>query len=87
MTSKVFLCQFNSFKDYFTDLLLYEEPRCRKGLESAIAQGWSTTGAPRRAQRGPTSLFWSVGLVAKLCLTLATPWTVACQAPLSMGIL
>ena len=24
------------------------------------------------------------GLVAKLCLTLATPWTVACQAPLSM---
>ena len=27
------------------------------------------------------------GLVAKLCLTLETPWTVACQAPLSMGIL
>ena len=27
------------------------------------------------------------GLVAKLCLTLATSWTVACQAPLSMGIL
>ena len=25
------------------------------------------------------------GLVAKLCLTLATPWTVACQAPLSKG--
>ena len=25
------------------------------------------------------------GLVAKLCLALATPWTVACQAPLSMG--
>ena len=25
------------------------------------------------------------GLVAKLCLTLVTPWTVACQAPLSMG--
>ena len=25
------------------------------------------------------------GLAAKLCLTLATPWTVACQAPLSMG--
>ena len=24
-------------------------------------------------------------LVAKLCLTLATPWTVAHQAPLSMG--
>ena len=25
------------------------------------------------------------GLVTKLCLTLETPWTVACQAPLSMG--
>ena len=24
------------------------------------------------------------GLVAKSCLTLATPWTLACQAPLSM---
>ena len=27
------------------------------------------------------------GLVDKLCPTLETPWTVACQAPLSMGIL
>ena len=26
------------------------------------------------------------GLVAKSCLTLVTPWTVACQAALSMGI-
>ena len=26
------------------------------------------------------------GLVTKSCLTLATPWTVACQAPLSMGV-
>ena len=25
------------------------------------------------------------GLVPQLCLTLVTPWTVACQAPLSMG--
>ena len=25
-------------------------------------------------------------LVAQLCLTLWTPWTVACQVPLSMGI-
>ena len=25
------------------------------------------------------------GLVSKSCLTLATPWTAACQAPLSMG--
>ena len=26
------------------------------------------------------------GLVAQSCLMLVTPWTVACQAPLSMGI-
>ena len=25
------------------------------------------------------------GLVAKSCLTLVIPWTIACQAPLSMG--
>ena len=25
------------------------------------------------------------GLIAKSCLTLATPWTIACQIPLSMG--
>ena len=25
------------------------------------------------------------GLVTKLCPTFATPWTVSCQAPLSMG--
>ena len=25
------------------------------------------------------------GLVAKSCLTLVIPWTLACQAPLSMG--
>ena len=25
------------------------------------------------------------GLVTKSCPTLATPWTVTCQAPLSMG--
>ena len=31
--------------------------------------------------------FGGGGLVAKLCPTLATPWTGACQAPLSVGIL
>ena len=29
--------------------------------------------------------YGSSGLVAKSCLALATPWTVVCQAPLSMG--
>ena len=28
---------------------------------------------------------WFGGLVTKSCPTSATPWTVACQAPLSMG--
>ena len=32
----------------------------------------------------PVSL-WLVGLAAKSCPTIATPWTVACQASLSMG--
>ena len=27
------------------------------------------------------------GLITKLCPTLVTPWTVALQAPLSMGLL
>ena len=30
-------------------------------------------------------MVWGGGLVAKLCPTLAIPWTVARQAPLSMG--
>jgi len=32
-------------------------------------------------------LRWKVGrgLIAKLCLTLVTPWTAVCQVPLSMG--
>ena len=32
----------------------------------------------------PQTLGGGGGLVAKSCLTLVTPWTVACQAPLSM---
>ena len=31
-------------------------------------------------------IFGGGGLVTKSYLTLATPWTVACQAPLSMGL-
>ena len=34
-------------------------------------------------QNFPSSL--GGDLVTKSCLTLATPWTIACQAPLSMG--
>ena len=31
------------------------------------------------------SSHWSIGLISKSCLTLASPWTVARQSPLSMG--
>ena len=31
------------------------------------------------------NIYGDGGLVAKSCTTLATPWTVTCQAPLSMG--
>ena len=31
-----------------------------------------------------TAVWWG-GVVAKSCPTLATPWTIACQAPLSIG--
>ena len=31
------------------------------------------------------SIYYGGGLGAKSCLILATPWTVACQNPLSMG--
>ena len=34
---------------------------------------------------GRESWLWITGLVTKLCLILATPWTVAYQAHLSMG--
>ena len=40
----------------------------------------------KKCQDGGDIFMVLVGdLVAKLCLTLMTPWTVACQTPLSMG--
>ena len=36
-------------------------------------------------QQAVTEEILSLSLVAKSCPTLAIPWTVACQAPLSMG--
>ena len=43
--------------------------------------------SPRHPQRSVSTLQTSggSGLVAKSCPTLAIPWTVACQAPLSVG--
>ena len=55
------------------------------------------TSAQKQRSRPPphgeqSCLCWSItvgggggDLVTKSCLTLAAPWTVACQAPLSMG--
>ena len=37
------------------------------------------------SQTSPASFYLGGGLVTKSCLTLATPWTVAHQAPLSTG--
>ena len=34
---------------------------------------------------GVTYVGWLIGFVAKSCQTLATPWTIVRQAPLSMG--
>ena len=36
-------------------------------------------------QRSPIYEDSGGGIVAKLCQTFATPWSVACQAPLSVG--
>ena len=33
----------------------------------------------------PSGIYLGGGLVVKSCLTPATPWTVGCQAPLSMS--
>ena len=40
---------------------------------------------PFKEKRAWSTLGGGGGLVAKLCLTLGTPWTLACHAPLSMG--
>ena len=42
--------------------------------------GLSQQGSPLHVYGGGGG-----GLIAKSCLTLATPWTIACQAPLSIG--
>ena len=57
------------------------QPRNRTRF-SCIAGGFFTNWAMREAW---DLLWWFGSLVAKSCLTLATPWTVAHQAPLSMG--
>ena len=48
------------------------------------SQHFSFQGFKETFQWFPVTLSIS-GLVAKSCPTLVTPWTVACQAPLSVG--
>ena len=50
-------------------------------LSTSMAGGFFTASATWEAREYGSG----GGLVAKSCLTLATSWTVACQASLSMG--
>ena len=58
-------------------------------LSTHTAHSINTPWAPRRGIKLEllvgTCLIGGGGLVSKSCPTLATPWTIACQAPLSMG--
>ena len=45
---------------------------------------WQMASLPL-SHLGSQMLWWGGGLVAKPCPTLATPWTEACQDPLSVG--
>ena len=67
-------------------------------INTLVFTGWVTLGRQRThvgsfvltlRQLMPFTLplFGGGGLVAKSCLTLGTPWTVTCQAPLSMEFL
>ena len=63
---------------------MYDLPGPGIELLSLALQGrFLTTGPPGKPI---IELFKNSGdLAAKVCPTLATPWTVACQTPLSMG--
>ena len=55
-------------------------------LWSSLLHGQLQTVTLQASQLSlPPSLFLGGGLVTKSCPTLATPWTVAHQAPLPMG--
>ena len=60
---------------------------CKKGEnhESRRAHRGCLDTQPQNRGRYGEYLCGGGGLVAKSCLTLSIPWTLACQAPLSMG--
>ena len=79
---------------YFQDSIFQAKSKIAISVSLGLAH--VTHSGPCRMSRGDIPYFWTtafesplwdtgVGLVVKSCLTLATPWTVACQAPLPMG--
>ena len=55
--------------------------RRKKGICASFAAALQTAKVSTTVRM----IGWFGGLVTKLCLTLATPWSVVCQAPLSVG--
>ena len=55
------------------------------GLSAAPELGCLLTEGKHEALLATSLILSASGLVAEMYLTLATPWTVACQAPLSVG--
>ena len=56
------------------------------GIFQARVLEWAAISFSKsQIKRDPNDHNGGGGLVAKLCLTLVTPWTVACQAPLPMA--
>ena len=84
------LCNKN-FLDCFIKHLLCKCPvdaerHREKGKSFLLQKAHSLKSLPSK-QTNSDNVVWhgGGGLVAKSCPTLATPWTVARQAPLSMG--
>ena len=74
---------------YFKNISLKLQGRKMRRNISVIFSHNSISKTRALLPTEPTSLRGKFGggggFVAKLCLTLATPWTIASQTPLSMG--
>jgi len=63
---------------------LYSSFQCQESVtQSILFHSYTAVGIELLSTREADSFMG--GLVTKSYLTLETPWTVACQAPLSMG--
>ena len=58
-----------------------------KGRAQCVITGRGSKCGQVKEKKNSITVSWLVwfGLVAKSCPTLTTPWTMACQAPLSVG--